>query len=277
MRYYSETRGLRDGIEVDALRVIVRDLYLDLKENGLLTEWLGDYCCDEGDIPGTAGRDPGRATVFEIGRSDIWPPDPVEGGWSEDAIFDFLQFLGSKVSLPVEGSGRYHSFNNCGWHEQSFPHEPARSQFIDRVNRMLTRFGSGWEMKGDLEIVERAPLGLDDLLEPKLPGATEALQIRVRGAIAKYRRRHSDRIDRLDAVRDLGDVLEPLRKEATKHLSKDEADLFNILNNFGLRHNNESQKDDYDAIWLSGLFYHYLMMIDVLTHSIERSALQAAN
>jgi hypothetical protein len=32
MRYYSETRGLRDGIEVDALRVIVRDLYLDLKE-----------------------------------------------------------------------------------------------------------------------------------------------------------------------------------------------------------------------------------------------------
>jgi hypothetical protein len=132
-------------------------------------------------------------------------------------------------------------------------------------------------MKVDLEIVESAPPGLEDLLEPKLLGASKALQMRVRGAIAKYRRRHSDRTDRRDAVRDLGDVLEPLRKEATKHLSKDETDLFNILNNFGLRHNNEAQKDDYDAVWLSGLFYHYLIMIHVLTHSIGRAAVRTAN
>lgn len=61
---------------------------------------------------------------------------------------------------------------------------------------------------------------------------------------------------------------------AAKHLGKDESDLFNILNNFDLRHNNELQKKDYDAIWLSGLFYHYLAMIYVLTHLIKRDTRQ---
>jgi hypothetical protein len=62
MRYYSEARGLRKGIDIVSLHVIVRDLYLDFKENGRLAEWLGYYRVDEADVPGTAGHDPGRSS-----------------------------------------------------------------------------------------------------------------------------------------------------------------------------------------------------------------------
>jgi hypothetical protein len=269
-RYFSETRGLRKGADLETLRVMVRDLYLDLVERDQLTEWLGYDCVDAGHVAGTA-VDPGRDIVLEVGRADIWPPQPVSNEWSEDAIFDFLQFVGEHVSSAVAASGQYHGYNNCGWHDQDFTPEPARGQFIQRVNKILGRYGDGWEMKPSFEIVERAPVGMEGLLKIKLPEGTEAeIRRRLNAAVDKYRRRSSSRDDRRDAVRDLGDVLEPLRKQASKYLRKDETDLFNILNNFDLRHNNETQKKDYDPVWLSGLFYHYLAMIHVLTHLLER-------
>ena len=186
--------------------------------------------------------------------------------------FRLLQFLGQKVSSAVDGTGSFHSYNACGWHGEDFAPEPARGLFVTRVNAIVARYGEGWQMRPDFEVVERAPTGTAELLTVKLPPATGAdTRQRVHNAVAKFRRRTSSRDDRRDAVRDLGDVLERLRKDATKHLSrKDESELFKILNNFDIRHNNELQKSDYDTIWLSGLFYHFLTMIHVLTHLIDR-------
>jgi hypothetical protein len=82
----------------------------------------------------------------------------------------------------------------------------------------------------------------------------------VTSAIAKYRRYRSTIAERRDAIRDLADVLEYIRPKLKEVLTKpDEADLFNIVNNFGIRHHNQQQKSDYDAsIWLSWMFYFYL-------------------
>lgn len=271
--YFSEARGLRKGYGLAELREMVRDLYKSLNEKGHLTQWLGYDCVDNGFVPGTAGSDPGGDVLLDVGRVGLWPPDPAANAWSEDAIFDFLQFVGGKVSSPVPESGYYHQYNGCGWHDQDFTTEPARSSYIERVNKILSRYGDGWEMKPNLEIVERAPAGMDNLLNVKLPkGADAEVRERVLVAVDKYRRRNSSVHDRRDAVRDLGDVLEPLREQAKKHLGGDEADLFNILNNFNIRHNNAKQKKGYDTIWLAGLFYHYLAMIHVLTHIIDREA-----
>ena len=54
--------------------------------------------------------------------------------------------------------------------------------------------------------------------------------------------------------------------------SKDEGDLFNIVNNFGVRHPNELQKTSYDAVWLNWMFYFYLATVHTLLRKIGRDA-----
>lgn len=76
---------------------------------------------------------------------------------------------------------------------------------------------------------------------------------------------------RRDAVRNLGDVVEFLRPKIKKVLKDDESDLFNILNNFGIRHHNDQQRTGYEqSIFLSWLFYHYLAAIHAAVRLIEK-------
>ena len=71
----------------------------------------------------------------------------------------------------------------------------------------------------------------------------------------------------------MADVLEYLRAEAKKVLtSDDERDLFNLANNFGIRHHKHGQKTDYDqGIWLSWIFYYYLATIHACVRLINKS------
>lgn len=97
---------------------------------------------------------------------------------------------------------------------------------------------------------------------------------RITSANLLFRRHGSTIDDRRHAVHDLADVFEYLRPRVKSLLSKqDESDLFNIANNFEIRHHNEAQKADYDGnLWLSWMFYFYLATVHVLLRKIERDS-----
>jgi hypothetical protein len=119
----------------------------------------------------------------------------------------------------------------------------------------------------------KTPSGFEPLLEAETPAIDpENITGRVDAAKRKFRSRHSSGEDRRDALRDLADVLERLRPKVKDVLKKeDERELFNILNNFGIRHHNNKQKTDYDKnIFYSWMFYYYLSAIHAATRLIER-------
>jgi len=112
------------------------------------------------------------------------------------------------------------------------------------------------------------------LFEAPLPAADpDNIEGRIEAARRKFRRYRSSLDERRDAIRDLVDVLEYLRPQLRGVLtSKDEADLFNLANNFGIRHHNQLQKVHYDrAIWYSWLFYYYLATIHAVLRLVTKA------
>jgi len=93
-------------------------------------------------------------------------------------------------------------------------------------------------------------------------------------AIHKFYHRRASLDDQRVAVRSLADVLEYLRPQAKAVLimKKDEADLFEIANRFGIRHHKEDQQKEYDyTIWYPWMFQYYLATIHAILRLIEKA------
>ncbi len=164
-------------------------------------------------------------------------------------------------------------------HYETFDQETGRNDFRVAVNEILRDYDKGYVLTARGQIVAISPKGLRDLeTAPRPPGDPSNVQQRVDAAIDKFRRRGSTSSDRRDAIRDLADILEFLRPQAKAVLTQqDESDLFNIANNFGIRHHNQRQKTQYDeAIWQSWMFYYFLATIHATTRLIEKATVVTA-
>lgn len=183
-----------------------------------------------------------------------------------------VEFLYDHISKPTERS--FHSYSGCGWYCSEFDRDAGRLEYRNKIKRLLLSYDSGFELSEQGEVLAVSPTGLEPLIEASVPHSdSDNVTMRVDAAIKKFRRHRSSIDDRRDAVRDLAGILEFLRPKLKQVLaSKDEQDLFNIANNFGIRHHRDDQKIDYDkAIWLSWIFYFYLATIHAAVRLIEKS------
>ena len=203
-------------------------------------------------------------------------------GWAallqsaEDELFDLIEYFHRHVSHGIKDQGYEHSYSNCGWHYQEFDPAPAQALFRQRMNRTLMNYRGGFQINEGGQVEHAADEGLDQLIGAALPTKDPDIARRVSGAIALYRNRGRSEEDLRLAVRELFDALEKLRPEIkAEMLTKDEQDLFNIANNFTIRHLREHQKGNYDsAIWHQWMFYVNLSTIHVIIRLMNRKARQ---
>ena len=274
-RYYSARTGTiaaHPGFDLDEFKRFFVAAYSTLEEAGLFQEWFGYDCVDAGFVPGKAGADLHHFIYRKIRQTGTWPFQTNIFVCDRDEIFDVIELLYDHSSKGVKGS--HHDFNDCGWHYTTFDPAAGQLKFREAMNEILADYGPGFELSAVGEILSLADEGLAPLLSAQLPSGDIAhVNARVEAAVLKFRRRSSTGPERRDAVRDLADVLEFLRDEAKKVLkSDDERDLFNLANNFGIRHHNKGQKTDYDlGIWLSWTFYYYLATIHACVRLIEKA------
>ena len=271
--YYSVREGRRpagEGFSLDDFKRFFLNAYNRLEVDGLFQEWFGYVCVDAGEVGGKAGQDLDLFIFRKLRTRGLWPIPSELDRYTEDDLFDIIELLHDHASRGVDGS--YHQFNQCGWHYTTFDGPSGREIFRREMNEILSDYGPGYEISPEGEILFKADDTFSPLLTADLPDCdSENVLARVASAKLKFRRRSVS--DRRDAVRELADVLEFIREDARTVLtSKDASDLFNLANNFGIRHHTKEQKTDYDmVIWLSWMFYYYLATIHACVRMIEKS------
>ncbi|NBX04296.1 MAG: hypothetical protein EBR02_09625 [Alphaproteobacteria bacterium] len=272
--YYSVRTGrnpLAECFDLDIIRNLFRNIFVHFEDEGYFQEALGYTCVDSGFISGSLGQDLEGVLLIELRKKNLAPIRTNISSYSEDDMFDMIEFLYEHCSKPTERT--YHNWSECGWHCSKFDRESGRLEFREKTNKILALYDKGYELSNEGEILSLADTGLDGLFEAILPTADhDNISARVDAARTKFRRYKSSADERRDSIRDLADVLEYLRPKLKEVLTReDENALFNIANNFGIRHHNKDQKTDYDKpIWYSWMFYYYLATIHAAVRLIER-------
>ena len=97
----------------------------------------------------------------------------------------------------------------------------------------------------------------------------------IKKAIKQWKNRNQTLDEKKQAIINLANVFEFLKDEGTlgKVLnSKDTNDLFNIANNFSIRHYNKLQKTDYDIeIWYDWIIQFYLATCSTTLKLIKKN------
>lgn len=272
--YYSARKGSHPSggdLSLPILKRLFVSLFRQFREQERFQEFLGKDCVDDPETYGTAGQDVDAYFLRKLRKENLWPMEERIAEYSEDDLFDVIEVLYDNVSLGV--SGRMHSYAGCGMHYDIFDPEEGQAEFRTALNELLIDYAPGFEITRDGEIVHVAEEGFESLFNAPIPHADGVnVTQRIEAAVRRYRSRSSHVDDRREAVRMLIDVLEYLRPQVKDvFASRDEADLFNIANNFGLRHHNERQRTDYDPnIWTRWMFYFYLATVHAALRLLQR-------
>ena len=90
-------------------------------------------------------------------------------------------------------------------------------------------------------------------------------------AVALFRSRDADIASKRSAIVALAGVLENRRELIkTSLLRKDEGALFELANEFDLRHRKPDQRGDYDEAFLDWIFYWYLATVELTDRVLAR-------
>ena len=256
-RSYFSDRKSGQPLTADELYERFKALYMYFDSKECFREKTGSG--PDRDASVTARFEAASAIGFDPFSSIEWKPKDD----SADRIFDTIEFLYDRISKPGKW-GRI--TDETGWNYDdylSYDANVGRTEFRASVNVLLGRFATGFELTAEGEVVALGEHGLRGILNASIPRYDEEnVDKRVRDAIGKWRDRRLDMSRRREAIREMADVFEWLKKTGRLKrvlADRDESDIFNIANNFAIRHHRPSDKREYDKdIWYPWMFHFYL-------------------
>ncbi|HEH9439749.1 TPA: hypothetical protein SIA39_001733 [Aeromonas sobria] len=269
--FYSQRIGTNpniDGLELkDTIDLFVR-VFKQYQLDGYFDEAFGFNCVDNGFTNGYI-KDVELDILLSIRKKFLWPIPEYALTYNEDDFLDMLEYLYQKISKPIEGE--MHSWGECGMHWKTFNKKDGQDEFLIKINLVLSHYKVKFELTESGEVLHKPEKGFENIFSADIPSKDDNILKRINAATTSFRKHGANIDNKRQAVRDLADVLEYLRPQVHDFLTtKDEKDIFIIANSFGIRHHNDKQKTNYDAvIWLSWMFYYYLSTIHVILRKMS--------
>lgn len=275
--YWRERRraSQRTVVVLDNAAVVREFIALveELDETGYFEKRFGKDCVDD-----ARGNVPDTLVQRELGVEGLWPLPQQQLTDNMDLFFDVVELLHDHASRPL--TRYWHNFCDCGWHHANFEIESGRVLYRWRVNKILARSNLGLRLAEEGEDIGRLVAVTDDVRAQLVQAVVERDDgepaDQVRHALALFRQRGADRNQKRSAVAVLALVLEERRHDVlTEALAKsDRGALFDIANNFHIRHQNAEQKRDYDDFYIDWIFWLYLASIELTNRIIDQQAAQ---
>lgn len=168
-----------------------------------------------------------------------------------------------------------HTYGGCGAHYSDFAFAPGQALYRWKVDQLLQRYGVALQLAGDGEdtgrLVHVAGDDRDTLVQRSMASPDPTDRDAVRHAVALFRNRSATREDKRSAAVALARILEgrrPLIK--TELLRRDEGLLFQLANEFDVRHRGANQHPDYDEAYLDWIFWVFLSSVELTNRLLVR-------
>ena len=278
-QYYSVRHNPRPQVPLTLAqtKTVYAEVIADLARTGYFRDAFGSACVDDADDPAEQGQ-------HQLSRllgtdSPIWPlardneePTGAEQDWSEDLFFDVIEALHDLVARPRRRS--WHDYGQH-WDYQDFARAPGQAVYRWKVNELLARSEVPLQLATDGEdigrLVHAAGDDRDELVHRVLDGAIDTRDERAH-AVSLFRARTAGVPEKRSAIVTLAGLLEQRRKGVLEvELTKgDSGALFDIANNFDLRHRRADQRTDYDPAFLDWIFWWYLATIELTDQLLTR-------
>jgi hypothetical protein len=271
-KYYSQRIGNQPISDIRNLRSLILAIYQDFKTKGYFQKYFGYWCVDQDYVSGEAGENLDNFFLLKLRKTKLYPIEEYMYQYEEDDIFDVIELLYDCCAKPIPQDSDYHSYSACGYHYSFFNEGAGKNEFRSELNSILIDYKDGFELSEEGEILLSTESEFKTLLEAD-SSITGNDQQKYEKAILKYRASRLDLQERLIAVRELADILENIRPKLKEILNnKDESDLFELANRFGIRHHNQNQQTQYDKkIWCSWMFYFYVATIQASFRLMEKT------
>ncbi|KAF5090811.1 hypothetical protein DSECCO2_12990 [anaerobic digester metagenome] len=254
---FSERLGIvssKISLNLDQIKKMFVTQYKNFLDAGYFSEALGKY---HGPFRknGYLGDDIELALLHTFRRNIPWPPDLHIKEYSENDLFDIIEFLHCHIRKPYQRFDYEESEENRA--------SEGKKEYVDAINSILSDYGDGYQLSesGFIEYLPSA--GFQDLMQQEPQTDDELIKAKLKAATEKYLRSRSSTEEMKHAIKELADILEFLRPQIKEMpISKDENELFMIANQYGIRHFNPSIKTDYDnEIWYEWFFISFLNAI----------------
>ncbi|MFC1535028.1 hypothetical protein ACFL7M_16880 [Thermodesulfobacteriota bacterium] len=266
-RYYT-SRSNPKAISIDGLYWKLQHLYLFFRDKDY---FRGKAGITSTDFPDSIKHKAALSLNFQPFPITKWNTKDI----TEDHIFDVIEFLYDHVSKPGEWVP---ITSETGWNYydyEDYDDSPGQEEFRSQVNVFLSDYKNGYELSDNGMVLTMGSGALMQIFDAEIVPYDEVnVDSKIRDAILKWRNRRLDMTERRQAIRELADVFEWLKK--TKNLSKvinrkDESAIFEIANNFSIRHHDPSQKRGYDeSIWYSWIFHFYLATYHAIIRLLQK-------
>lgn len=268
--YYPERAGTnRRPVMLPAVIRRFISIIAEFHRHGYLDLVFPHTCVDDSL---TVEVNPSDVLEERLGIADLWPLTESQSGWDGDTFYGLIEVFHDLVSRPR--TAWWHRYGS-DFHYYNFAREPGRQLYRWQINNMLAMSTIPWRLADTGEdggrLVATSDASHTRLVEALVINSRSEASGRVRHAVALHRKRDATREDKRSAVIALAGVLEERRALLKEHLlTKDEGALFTIANEFAIRHNNVTQRDDYADEFLDWMFWWYAATVELTERLLAR-------